>query len=679
MAQECRDAKNGVRRCLCAAGGVFRLGHGHRGQVRLAMGLARIAPALRGWVRTRLKAHGERGRSDDRALHRRGNDLSSAANTVTPPAAAGQGKPFESQGKPESTKTGAARPDPVPLEVAVSVTGARANSGGARDLFTELTQTVLVFRDGAVIRLVAEVASGQLLFLTNKKSNEEVVCQVLHTRSFGTGSAYVELKFTESKENFWGVTFGAAAIGGTPELSAKEHVEAKETTQKDPAKVVQPHKEEEVEQLRAEVEALRKQLAGLKSASEPNAAPAKPSWLAKKHAAPVTTEAAESSEAAKSADAQELLPVNAPAPVLETPVPQVPPPTPEISAPIASFAAKVVEGLMAANEPAPVAQPASQATEKTAPFEAKRATTATLPENVSANASQAIETPLMPAATATEKQAMARAVVGMALPTGTKAGPANKDAAEELLPKPALDFSQMPAGTPAETKKSPRPQRAVDLRKVSVPILGLLLVVLAASLWFTRPWTFFGIGNRTTPATRVTKKIVAAAKAASAAVNASMTKDAAKDANDQKSDADTDADGNGDEREARARNADSANAKKRAEKTRSDSAETRDSASTASAPEPVVDAPVLPAKLLKAANPVYPPDAMRSFITGDVKAEATVQPNGRLAEIKVLSGPKPLRDAAVEALKQYQYEPATQGGKPLASKVEVVVKFWFNP
>lgn len=586
---------------------------------------------------------------------------------MTPSAAAGQGKPFDAQGKPESTKA-ATRPDPVPLEVPASVTGARANSGGARDLFTELTQTVLVFRDGAVIRLAADVESGQLLFLTNKKSNEEVVCQVLQTRSFGTDSAYVELKFTESKENFWGVTFGAAAPGGAPELSAKEHVEAKETTKKDPAKVVQPHKVEEVEQLRAEVEALRKQLAGLKSVTEPVAAPPKPPWLAKKKAAPVVT------ESAKTTDPDELMPVNAPAPVPEAPVPQAAPATPEVSTPIASFAAKVVEDLMAANEPAPAAKPAPDAPEKAAPFDTKRAANVISSENVSTSGPQAVDQPLMPSASDMEKKTE-RAVVGMALPTGTKAGAAGKDASEELLPKPALDFSHVPASDQA--KKSPRPPR-VDFSKLSLPVLTLLVGVLAASLWFTRPWTFFGIGNKTTPATRVTKKIVAAAKAASAAVNASVTKDAAKDATDQKSDADTDADSSAGE--ARTRNADSANAKKRSDKERSESADARNAATTASATElPVVDSPVLPAKLVKSVNPVYPPDAMRSFITGDVKAEATVQPNGRLGEIKVLTGPKVLREAALEALKQYQYEPATQAGKPVASKVEVVVKFWFNP
>lgn len=88
---------------------------------------------------------------------------------------------------------------------------------------------------------------------------------------------------------------------------------------------------------------------------------------------------------------------------------------------------------------------------------------------------------------------------------------------------------------------------------------------------------------------------------------------------------------------------------------------------------------MLPAKLLKAVNPVYPPEAMRKYITGDVKAEVVVKPSGSVGEVKVISGPQALRAAAVEALKQYEFTPATQGGKPVASTATEVVKFWFNP
>jgi hypothetical protein len=45
----------------------------------------------------------------------------------------------------------------------------------------------------------------------------------------------------------------------------------------------------------------------------------------------------------------------------------------------------------------------------------------------------------------------------------------------------------------------------------------------------------------------------------------------------------------------------------------------------------------------------------------------------------VLSGPAALRDSAINALKQYRYEPATLHGKPVAVHVTVAIKFLFEP
>jgi periplasmic protein TonB len=70
---------------------------------------------------------------------------------------------------------------------------------------------------------------------------------------------------------------------------------------------------------------------------------------------------------------------------------------------------------------------------------------------------------------------------------------------------------------------------------------------------------------------------------------------------------------------------------------------------------------------------------MRNYITGDVKAEVLIDTSGHVTDAKVLSGPQALRQAAVDALKQYQYAPATQAGKPTQGKATEIVKFWFNP
>src|ERR1700741_783658 len=102
----------------------------------------------------------------------------------------------------------AAKPQPVALEVSVTVNGARTVEGSdKREPFSESTKTVLVFGNGAVIRLQSSVAAGQLLFLTNEKTKKEVVCQVVKSKNYRNVSGYVELEFTEAVPGFWGMRF----------------------------------------------------------------------------------------------------------------------------------------------------------------------------------------------------------------------------------------------------------------------------------------------------------------------------------------------------------------------------------------------------------------------------------------------------------------------------------------
>jgi protein TonB len=102
----------------------------------------------------------------------------------------------------------AAKPQPVALEVSVTVNGARTVEGSdKREPFSESTKTVLVFGNGAVIRLQSSVAAGQLLFLTNEKTKKEVVCQVVKSKNYRNVSGYVELEFTEPVVGFWGMRF----------------------------------------------------------------------------------------------------------------------------------------------------------------------------------------------------------------------------------------------------------------------------------------------------------------------------------------------------------------------------------------------------------------------------------------------------------------------------------------
>ena len=153
--------------------------------------------------------------------------------------------------------------DPVALETTVIATGARPGGTTAkRELFTEETKTVLVFERGAVIRLSAAVADGQLLFLTNKATGKEVVTQVLRKRAFRPTNCYVDLEFTEPCPGFWGIEFPkAAAPGSSLQIAKKLAVE--QDSEAAPAKPAIAPSVQEVERLKNEVAQLQTQLKSL--------------------------------------------------------------------------------------------------------------------------------------------------------------------------------------------------------------------------------------------------------------------------------------------------------------------------------------------------------------------------------------------------------------------------------
>ena len=103
-----------------------------------------------------------------------------------------------------------------------------------------------------------------------------------------------------------------------------------------------------------------------------------------------------------------------------------------------------------------------------------------------------------------------------------------------------------------------------------------------------------------------------------------------------------------------------------------------EAASESAAPS-LDDAPIVPPKLIKSVRAVAPPDALRDFVTGNVTLDAVVDPAGHVKSMNVLSGPASFHPAAMDALKQYRYEPATQRGKPVATHITVTIKFWFEP
>jgi TonB family protein len=150
----------------------------------------------------------------------------------------------------------------VAHEVQVKATGVHPGKS-ERELFTEETTSVLVHENGGVIQLSAAVAPGQLLFLANVESKREVVVQVKRKRTNKPTSCYVELEFAEPAPRFWGMEFSAAAAllpKDAKDTEAAALLISAEATADEPGEPPPAPTVEEVQALRREVEALRKQL-----------------------------------------------------------------------------------------------------------------------------------------------------------------------------------------------------------------------------------------------------------------------------------------------------------------------------------------------------------------------------------------------------------------------------------
>src|SRR5262249_40205410 len=84
---------------------------------------------------------------------------------------------------------------------------------------------------------------------------------------------------------------------------------------------------------------------------------------------------------------------------------------------------------------------------------------------------------------------------------------------------------------------------------------------------------------------------------------------------------------------------------------------------------------VKPVQLLSSVQPVYPQMARSQRISGDVRIDASIDESGRVTGMKVVSGPVLLHQAAMDALHQWKYRPATLDGKPVAMHLVVTIQF----
>jgi len=81
------------------------------------------------------------------------------------------------------------------------------------------------------------------------------------------------------------------------------------------------------------------------------------------------------------------------------------------------------------------------------------------------------------------------------------------------------------------------------------------------------------------------------------------------------------------------------------------------------------------AKLINKVAPRYPPLAQQARIQGTVRLRAVIAKDGTVAQCQVLSGPPLLIQAAIDAVKQWRYQPTVVNGQPVEVETDIAVVF----
>jgi periplasmic protein TonB len=74
-------------------------------------------------------------------------------------------------------------------------------------------------------------------------------------------------------------------------------------------------------------------------------------------------------------------------------------------------------------------------------------------------------------------------------------------------------------------------------------------------------------------------------------------------------------------------------------------------------------------------QPIYPPDALAAKVQGVVVMEATIDAAGHVRDARVLRGHPQLDKAAVEAVRQWQFEPTMMNGVAVPVIMTVSLNF----
>jgi len=555
------------------------------------------------------------------------------------------------------------RSDAVSLEVPVKVHGSRLDTalGGATlksEPFEEQTSTMIVFPQGGVLKMATPVAAGQMMVVTNLKSGHDSICRVVKVRAYGAGQSYVEVEFTHRQPGYWGVYFPSDGPDPANQLT--------------PIPPAPPAATPVSTELRVEKRP-SPQASALPSVPKP--AVAKSAGPADSVFAPIGSQEQVQPAASATSLGVKLGSIGEHASKhvdLETPVNPVVDSLPVApssavalvslgelqgdaeAVPTMSFAGAGVPGEVA---DAALADSAPRA-EHSAPL-GHFATALGASEPTQSKSKQG---------TAMALGAVALIVVAAGAAYYLQWFPfAAKSSAKPAATIPAPAELSVPPVTP-ETDLVPQPLNATPAsRPASIPP-----ATSAAALSGPSPKASATAAS-SRPSKPASEAPAAAVSSAPTAVNpSSKVPDMFVALNAHPT--------------SHAHSADSepADGAPAVDSDGSDAGLSAIGSSSSEIPPPSVEpeavrirvgGEIKPPRLVSSVLPIYPSAARETGIEGDVVVDTTIDQTGRVTAMKVVSGNAMLRQAALDALRQWKYEPSKLNGEPVPVQMTVTIKF----
>ena len=84
------------------------------------------------------------------------------------------------------------------------------------------------------------------------------------------------------------------------------------------------------------------------------------------------------------------------------------------------------------------------------------------------------------------------------------------------------------------------------------------------------------------------------------------------------------------------------------------------------------------AKIINRVQPVYPPLARQTRISGTVRLHAIISKDGTIQQLEVVSGHPLLQQSALDAVRQWRYQPTLLNGEPVEVDTTIDVIFSLN-